>query len=192
MTAEVITVGPRDSLATARALMSRRRIHHLPVLTRQRLVGIVTDRDLRSAPASAKVVADIMSKEVISIAVNSYVDHAAQRLRRHRIGALPVLDKQRLVGILTSSDVLDAFIAVSGISRPTYELVLTGVQTASALERVREIVQQRRSEVKWMHRERQHASRVHLRLKTGHLDEIKDTLEAAGFTVTSVVATATR
>lgn len=192
MSEKVVKIGPAESVATARKILQQQRIHHLPVVVRDRLVGIVTDRDLRSAPAAAQSVQEIMSTELITIPVDSYVDHAAQLMRRHRVGALPVVDKGRLVGILATADVLDAFVSLSGVHQPTYELVLTGVSSDSAAQRVRVIIEQRRGVVKWMHRERRDSTGLHLRLKAIHLDDISDALEAAGFTVSSIVAPPTR
>ena len=193
MTEKVVSLGPADTVATARKILQQQRIHHLPVVVRGRLVGIVTDRDVRSATAATQSVREIMSTDLITFGVGAYVDHAAQLMRRHRIGALPVVDnKDRLVGILTANDVLDAFVAVSGVHRPTYELVLTGINSDSAAQRARALIHQRRGDVKWMHRDRSDASRLHLRLKATRIDEISDALEAAGFGVSSIVAPPTR
>jgi acetoin utilization protein AcuB len=192
MSAKVTTIGPGHSITTARKLLQQENIHHLPVVAKGKLVGIVTDRDLRSAPSTASTVESIMQRDVITIPVESYMDHAAQLMRRHRIGALPVIEKNRLVGILTASDVLDAFVAVAGLSRPTYSVVLNGVRSPSAVKRVRDIVHQHRSEVMWLHRDRSDPSRIHLRLKTSCMDELTDAFEAADFPVVSIVSTATR
>jgi len=117
-----MTVTPRDTLRTARELMAENRINQLPVVRRGRLVGIVTDRDLRDAyPSSVQVypgkkvdafadahtVEEAMTFSVVSVAAEAAVEEAASLLRRHRIGALPVVDKGKLVGILTRSDILD-------------------------------------------------------------------------------------
>jgi acetoin utilization protein AcuB len=92
-----------------------------------RLAGIVTDRDLRDAFPSvfehgrrregtdpcAIPVEDVMTREVLTIAPDVPVDDGARLMRRERIGAIPVVDGRRLVGILTRSDVLDAFLSMS-------------------------------------------------------------------------------
>jgi acetoin utilization protein AcuB len=129
----VVTVKPRDSAQHAREVMEKHRINQLPVITDDRLVGIVTDRDLRDAfpsvfesapsfrrqraqhetdPATIPV-EDVMTRDVLSLAPGAFLADAARIMRRERIGAIPVLDGQRLVGILTRSDVLDAFVELS-------------------------------------------------------------------------------
>jgi len=127
----VITMKPADSTRHAREIMEKRRINQLPVLVNGRLVGIVTDRDLRDAfpslfdalepggrgPAvtdpSAIPIEDVMTAKVLTLTSDASVGEGARLMRRERIGALPIVEAGRLVGILTRSDVLDAFAAAS-------------------------------------------------------------------------------
>jgi acetoin utilization protein AcuB len=113
--------------------MEKHRINQLPVVVDDRLVGIVTDRDLRdvfpsvfespepwghrerkpgSDPATIPV-EDVMTRNVLALAPGAFVADAARLMRRERIGAIPIVDGERLVGILTRSDVLDAFVELS-------------------------------------------------------------------------------
>lgn len=128
----VITVKPQDSARHAREVMEKHRINQLPVVVDGRLVGIVTDRDLRDVfpsvfespgasgrrskagtdPATIPL-EDVMTRKVLTLAPGAFVADAARLMRRERIGALPIVDGQRLVGILTRSDVLDAFVELS-------------------------------------------------------------------------------
>ncbi len=129
MTMPVITIRPRDSVAHARAILEEHRINQLPVVVNRRLVGIVTDRDLRDAPRaveiSAKVsgadiapveatpeqipVEEVMTAKVLTLAPSDTLQQAAELMRRERIGAVPIVERGRLVGILTRSDILGAF-----------------------------------------------------------------------------------
>ena len=133
----LITVKPRDSARHARELMERHRINQLPVVVDDRLVGIVTDRDLRdlfpsmfeTAPALAhrtpRSVVDpttipveyVMTSTVLTLPPAATVADAARLMRRERIGAIPIVERERLVGILSRSDVLDAFVELSTRSR---------------------------------------------------------------------------
>jgi acetoin utilization protein AcuB len=128
----VVTVKPADSARHAREIMEKRRINQLPVVVNGRLVGIVTDRDLRDAfpsvfdaaepgahgrpavtdPATIPV-EDVMTAQVLTLAPDASVAEGARLMRRERVGAIPIVDAGRLVGILTRSDVLDAFAAAS-------------------------------------------------------------------------------
>jgi acetoin utilization protein AcuB len=129
----VITVKPHDSVLHARELLERHRINQLPVTVDGHLVGIVTDRDLRDAFPSvfemirprknrarnadpgAVPVEDVMSRTVVTLGPQALVADAARTMRRERIGAVPVVEAGRLVGILTRSDVLDALVEVAGV-----------------------------------------------------------------------------
>jgi acetoin utilization protein AcuB len=125
----VMTLKPRDSVRHARETMERHRVNQLPVVRDGHLVGIVTDRDVRdafpsvfeSAEAAAHhrradtdpstiLVEDVMARDVMTLAPNAFVVDAARLMRRQRIGAVPIVDGGRLVGILTRSDVLDALV----------------------------------------------------------------------------------
>ena len=125
MSRAVVTIHPDALVRGAVDLMRTRRIRHLPVVDRgARLVGIVTDRDLRQVifdpsvqerlgPRSTALghlkVRDIMTWGVITVLPDTEIREAARRLHEQKIGALPVVDRGRLVGILTELDVLAAF-----------------------------------------------------------------------------------
>ncbi len=130
----VHVVKPLDGVLYARELMEVHRINQLPVVVNGRLVGIVTDRDLRdampgaiaaarAAASSRRQVAEeeptvesTMTADVLTLSPSDSVVAAAQVLRRERIGALPIVEGQHLVGILTRSDVLDAFIGLAELA----------------------------------------------------------------------------
>jgi acetoin utilization protein AcuB len=125
----VHVVKPLDSILHARQLMESHRINQLPVVVDGKLVGIVTDRDLRDAlpsvfedaqyarrrPRKTNIdpenvhVEDVMTPNVIALAPDDTLDQAARVMRRQRIGSVPIVDHGRLVGIVTRSDVLDAY-----------------------------------------------------------------------------------
>jgi acetoin utilization protein AcuB len=134
MSHAVASVGPDASLAAAATSMRDRKIRHLPVVDGGgRLVGIVTDRDLRQAlfaPAveagdvdlraalEALSVRDVMARDVVSIRATATIRDAARLMHERRLGALPVVEDGRLVGILTETDVLQAFQELLGDSMP--------------------------------------------------------------------------
>lgn len=126
------TARPHDSVAHARAILEEYRINQLPVVVNAKLVGIVTDRDLRDAPQAVQVsataagreneapldpseilVETVMSDGALTLKPTDTLVEAARLMRRQRIGALPIIEKGRLVGILTRSDILDAFVALA-------------------------------------------------------------------------------
>jgi acetoin utilization protein AcuB len=124
MSAGLITVDPKTGLSEAWDLMRERRIRHLLVLDGPRLVGIVSDRDIRltlPSPATSlsaweinhllmSVTVDrVMTPTPITITADRPVSEAAALMLEHRIGALPVLEGSRVCGIITQTDVLLAF-----------------------------------------------------------------------------------
>lgn len=122
MQSTVITVTPETSLAEAARLARARRIRHLPVLDGGRLVGIISERELRLArpsPATDTVAARellshldrltvgaLMRRIVVAVRRDAPVSEAAQLMVDHKIGALAVTDKGALVGIVTETDLL--------------------------------------------------------------------------------------
>jgi acetoin utilization protein AcuB len=132
MTEGVLAVDTYDSIGIARELMAKHRVNQLPVLENDVIVGIVTDRDLRDAyPTSMAIgetkkidefaarytVEEVMSHDVFTVEPDTPLATAVSLLRRHRIGALPVVEGKELVGIITRSDILD-FILSGGILQP--------------------------------------------------------------------------
>jgi acetoin utilization protein AcuB len=125
----VHVVKPRDSLRHARELMEIHRVNQLPVVVSGRVVGILTDRDLRdafpsvfeSAPGAHHgdanpneiPVEDAMTANVLMLGPKDTLENAARLMRSERIGALPIVDGHHLVGILARSDVLDAYVALA-------------------------------------------------------------------------------
>jgi acetoin utilization protein AcuB len=137
MTRPVTTVRADTLVSGAVELMRSRRIRHLPVVDRnRRLVGIVTDRDLRQvlfgpivqarlAAATDALrdltVGDVMTWGAVRVTPGTSVRHAARLMHESKVGALPVVEADRVVGILTERDVLAAFREIldeSVVSRP--------------------------------------------------------------------------
>jgi acetoin utilization protein AcuB len=125
MSRRVATARPETSLGATAKLMKARKIRHLPVVDNGgRLVGIVTARDLRQAlfaPAiqdrpeelvgllDTLAVRDVMTRGVVSVRAATSIRDAARLMHERKLGALPVVERDRLVGILTETDVLGAF-----------------------------------------------------------------------------------
>jgi acetoin utilization protein AcuB len=126
------SVKPQDSVAHARALLEEHRINQLPVVVNRKLVGIVTDRDLRDArnvvetaasdathshaqaPQADKIpVEAVMTTNVLTLTPADSIVDAARMMRRERVGGVPIVDNGALVGIITRSDILDVFIEMS-------------------------------------------------------------------------------
>ena len=128
MTRHPLTVGPEDSLATVTELLRRRDIRVVPVLDAGKLVGIVTDRDLREVSPSYPLFRDedeirhykeslkvtaAMTADPFRISPDATMVDAARILETYRINALPVVMGETLVGVISVTDLLRAFISQS-------------------------------------------------------------------------------
>jgi acetoin utilization protein AcuB len=143
MTKDPVTITEETSMIKAIHIMKERRFRRLPVVTDGRLVGMVTDRDLKEASPSKATTLDvhelyyllaelqvkeIMSRNPVSVSQDDTVEHAAQIMLEHTISGLPVLDQDgKVVGIITQSDVFRAFMDIAGVLQG-------GVQFALRLE----------------------------------------------------------
>ncbi|HEX2457367.1 MAG TPA: CBS domain-containing protein [Vicinamibacterales bacterium] len=117
MSRQVQTIGAQESLERARALMRLRRIHHLVVVEGRSVIGVVTDDVLQRGEAEGiGRVEDVMFRNVVTGTPDLTVREAANLMRGRAIGAVPILDKRRLVGIVTVSDLLD--LLGKGAERP--------------------------------------------------------------------------
>ncbi len=131
MDTRVVTIGDEDSMEKAVKLMKQNDVRMLPVLRQGRLVGVVTDRDLKRASASEATtlevhelfylisrikVSTIMSAPAISVPPDFTVEETAEVLLRHRISGAPVVDDQgRIVGTITQAELNKLIIALTGL-----------------------------------------------------------------------------
>ncbi|MFQ5848765.1 MAG: CBS and ACT domain-containing protein [Candidatus Methylomirabilales bacterium] len=137
MTRSVVTIEREASLRRARRIMDNKQIRHLPVVEKDRLVGLLTDRDIRAAaPSSAASIAledreefldqlrvgHVMTKRVLSVAPEATIEDAALLMRQHKISCLPVVEGERLVGIITETDIFDVLMEVLGVEESSSRL----------------------------------------------------------------------
>ena len=125
MNRDLVTVDKQASLRRARRILDQHRIRHLLVVEGKRLVGIVTDRDLRQAAPSSKSpltlserqefmdelkVLEVMSRKLITASSTTTIREAAKVMVSEKIGCLPVVDGNQLVGIVTEADLLEMLV----------------------------------------------------------------------------------
>jgi acetoin utilization protein AcuB len=134
MQTKLHTVTPATTLPDALRLTSQRGVRHLPVLDGDRLVGILSDRDLKRAMASPATsldtrelnylldrlrVEEIMTRTVITIGRMFPIEDAARLMVQEKIGALPVTEEGQLIGLVTETDVLRLFVRAMGAGEPS-------------------------------------------------------------------------
>ena len=130
MKSDLTSISTDTKLNDAYRLMQKQNIRHLPVVEGNKLVGIVTDRDLRlSTSRLAKhpfepeeAVKQIMSYPVKTTHPSDPIESAAQLMRELKIGCLPVVEDGRLVGMVTITDMLDALLLLTGVHQPSGRL----------------------------------------------------------------------
>lgn len=150
MTQPAITVTADTSLPDAMLLMRERRIRRLPVVDKHgMLVGIVSDRDLLHAAPSRSItlniwelnrvmatllVRELMTVDVITARPTDPIEAAAQAMVVNKIGGLPVVDEDgRPVGVITETDVFEAFVEIFGSGQPGVRLVIEVPQETTML-----------------------------------------------------------
>jgi acetoin utilization protein AcuB len=159
MTRNLVTLSPRASVAEALTLCRQRRIRHIPILEEGRLVGIVSDRDLRDAsPALGDAerasalqeirVGDVMTREVSTADPQDSIENVAQEMYELKIGSLPVVAEgpvveeglavaeEELLGIVTSSDVMRALVTLAGLPEPGCRIEVRAPNRAGILAEV--------------------------------------------------------
>lgn len=109
-----ITVKPDDPIPSLRDLAERHRIRHFPVVRNGKVVGIVSDRNLRALNLLRELAASleqaaaetVMVRDVVTVAPETSVQEAARLMVERQVGCLPVVKDGALVGIVTRSDLL--------------------------------------------------------------------------------------
>lgn len=143
MSKNVETIGPDDSMLDAVNRMRDRKVHMMPVLDGKKIVGIITDRDIKRSSASdastleihelmyliSKIkVRDIMSKKVVTVPDDYTVEETAEVLLENRISGVPVVDKAgKIAGVITQTDIFRVLISITGVEK-------RGIQFAFLLE----------------------------------------------------------
>ena len=140
MTTDLITVTPDTPLVKARDLLREHNIKQVPVVDQKgKLLGILTDRDIKQAWASPATtlsiyeltyvlqkltVESVMVRDLITVTPNSTIERAAKILHDRKIGSLPVVEDGKLVGIITSTDLMEVLLDGLGVQEESGRLVV--------------------------------------------------------------------
>lgn len=203
MTSPVVSIQPKTPIYDALALLKNRRIRRLPVLKGRRLVGIVSWTDLMRAhpsPATSLAVweipglllktpvSNVMSRDVVTISPTAAIEEAAVLMRQHKIGGLPVVQEGAVVGIITESDIFDAFIDLMGLRRGGARLTI-GVDETKAIDDVVRTIRECGVEIGSLAAYRINGRReVVVRVDAPYPLHVVQTLTERGLTVTHLTA----
>ncbi len=203
MTPSPVTVSPDDLLGDALDLMKKHSIRRLPVVSRGKIVGLVTEQDLmKASPSSATSLSvweinylfskirikDMMTKEIFSINSDTILEEAALIMQKKQISTLPVLENNKLVGIITESDIFKAFIDILGLNHPSLRVTLLVEDQVGVLKSISEIVDAAGINIVSTIVQRSSDNRVHLilRLATKNAEQVTKIFEKAGVEVSHI------
>ncbi len=187
-----VTVSPEDLLATVQKKMKDGGFRRTPVVENGRLVGIVTEKDLRQhlGYLERTKVNVAMSEKLVTVAPQTTLEEAALLLLKHKIGGLPVVDNGQLVGIITTSDILHAFLDVMGASEEgTFRIDLLLEGDGHDLASASQIIASKGGEILGVgtYREKWEKSPVfYLRLRAAEPNQVAGILKEEGYEVLGV------
>ncbi|MBU0729593.1 MAG: CBS and ACT domain-containing protein [Proteobacteria bacterium] len=180
-------------LQDAVQLMKKHSIRHLPVVDDGQLVGFITESDLRQFFFPSMIedipVHQVMVTDPITINVNSSIETAARLIHDYKIGGLPVLDGNELVGVITASDLLSAFIEVMGILKSSSRLDVIVSDASVGIEDVTKIIKAHDCEIVSIATDSRSKKKkvYYFRMEKCDLGPIVRSLEEAGHQVVSVM-----
>jgi len=190
MITEVITASPEDTVEDAIQLMRRFSIRHLPIVENGKLVGLVTESNLRAYLSSEKLqlpLKEIMILNPITIDPETSIDEAARIIYKYKIGGLPVITEGKLVGIITITDILEAFIELMGLLKSSSRLDV--IPKKDNLDEVLEIIKKGGGKIISIGMDvNLNGEKIYfIRLEKIALDKIASDLETLGHKVVSLV-----
>jgi len=156
MIRDVVTCSPGDTLQQAKLISRNHRIRHLPVVEAGRVVGLISDRDLRDAAPSTLETEDrrqimlntrvetIMVRDVHSCHPLDFVEDAALLMYRHHIGCLPVCSGGQLLGIISERDILHTLVEMMGVHAQTSRVEVEVPDRPGVLADVSDLLRARR------------------------------------------------
>ena len=203
MRKDLVTVAPDTSLVKARDLINEKLIEHLLVVDKDgKLVGIVSDRDLKQAWASPATtlsahelnyllkqlnVEAIMVKKIMTVTPGTTIERAGRIMQENRISALPVMENEKLVGIITTTDVMGVLLDAIGIDGESARFVVLVEDRVGMIAEVSRILKEEginiRSFVSWPEKTYPGIYQLVLRVSAANGERAISALTKAGFKV---------
>jgi acetoin utilization protein AcuB len=201
MKKDLATVTKDERMIVAKKIMKEKNIRHLPVVDGKKLVGLLTNMDIRKAEASPATsleirelhylldkltVGEIMTRNVITISPDISIEEAAILLHDNKIGCLPVVEDGNLVGIISENDIMEILIDVMGMKEKGSRLEVQADDKPGALADITRVIKESNVNITSVVTDAadEPGKRVVVfKLKTFYFEPIKKALEAAGFPV---------
>lgn len=202
MTPNPITITKQTTIASALQLMRENKVRRLPIMDGYKLIGIVTDRDLSEvspSPATTlsifelnyllakSTIGDIVAKnqKLITIGPDSLIEEAALLMRDNNIGGIPVVDNNKLVGIITETNIFDAFIDTMGLRQTGYRITITlGEDRSGVLAELTKVIAANEGNITHMttYYGTSNEAIIVIRLNRGDINKIMSAISALGYT----------
>ena len=151
MTRKVVYISPNTTIAHAADMMREQKLHRLPVIENDQLVGLVTEGTIAEASPSKATslsiyemnyllnktkVGDVMIRDVVTISQFASLEDATYLMLKNKIGILPVVDNELLYGVITDRDIFKAFLEVSGYGEEGVRLRFVTENKVGVLEQI--------------------------------------------------------
>jgi acetoin utilization protein AcuB len=190
MIPDPITITEKASVSDAIELMKVNSIRHLPVVSQKKILkGFLTLADLKQGLIPSMVgdltLTDLMIKKPITVDPDNDIEIAAQLIYKHKIGGIPVVKKNKLVGIITESDILRAFIDMMGILTASSRIDVVVKDEPGLFKKALQIINDNGGDIINVGMAAQQTSKriYYFRLSVCKTDIIKKALEDSGFEV---------
>lgn len=188
-----------NTIAEAYELLRKNRIRHLPIIDKDNeLVGLVSDRDIRDALPSRflfddqpevfqKTLESIMTTELITCHPLDFVEEIAALFYEHHIGCLPVVHHQKIIGIVTETDLLYSLVALTGAHQPGSQIEVKVANKGGMLNQVASIISARKANISsvlvYPYKQDENYKILVFRVQTMNPIHIIEDLKQAGFHV---------
>jgi len=200
MTTNPFTISPDQTIPDAHEIMSKHNIRRLPVVKDGKLVGVVSREDImRASPSMATSlsfneityilsktkISKVMSKELIVISPNALLEEAATLMRDNGVSFLPVVDKNKLVGIITESDIFDSFIELLGFREKGTRLTIEAPDEPGILSELTGIFAEHGANINNVAVYRGHGGKsiVVIGINSQNTDIIENKIEQSGYKI---------
>ena len=191
-----VTISKDQDIRDCVDLMNEFSIRHLPVVEDQKLVGLVTESDLREVSSASSMedmtIESLMVPQPITVFPDTDIEDAAKLIYFNKIGGLPVVDDdQKLIGIITAMDLLEVFIELMGVMKSSSRIDVILGDDPEAFERVSALIRAEGGRIMSVGISGEHSQteRIYFfRLEKCDVEHITSVLQDAGFDVVSSAA----
>ena len=187
-----VTVSKDEDVRGCMDLMTEHSIRHLPVVDGQKLIGFVTESDLREVSSTSSAegasIEDFMVRGPITVTPDTDIEDAAKLIYYHKIGGLPVVDDEEFVGIITVVDLLGVFIELMGVMKSSSRIDVILGDEPEAFEHISALIRGEGGDIisVGMSGDRSKTERIHFfRLEKCDVEHISNVLQDAGYEVVS-------